>query len=506
MPNYGKQVSDKGGRPRQYRGSAALEKLLGCTTLTAAQRLRLVTRDGPTWAPWTTFLKGLEGEPLTETERATWDQHANLPPRDGKGFPEAVCLVGRRAGKSTIAATLAVNAAVNADPQGHGGLHVVLAAQTESHARRILFGMAQNIVENTPSLAARLTQQPTRGEMVFDSARLITVPCVPSALRGFSAPVIIADELGFFGIEESVEFIRAARPCLATCPGSRLVIISSPGPAAGALYDMVESPGPDTLVWKASADAMNPSLPSDYMERMRIDDPIGYRQEVLAEFVSGVSTLLDPEKIDACARDYKELPPQAGTAYHAFVDPSGGRHDSMTLAIGHTDEEGRAVIDVLRRIEPPFRPADVVAEFAEVCKAYGCRSVEGDSYASALHADLWIEQGLQYQPCKFTRSQLYLAMVGPLAQEQVRYPRDKKLLDELRQLQRNKTKMGREAVDHPRSGSDDAANAVAGCVYQLLRRRSDRWETWFNMIDTHEEAWKKVTGEHAIEDSYVDLH
>jgi hypothetical protein len=54
-----------------------------------------------------------------------------------------------------------------------------------------------------------------------------------------------------------------------------------------------EKPGADTLIWRADAPSMNPSLPRDYLERMKLDDPIGYRQEVLAEFVHGVSTLLD---------------------------------------------------------------------------------------------------------------------------------------------------------------------------------------------------------------------
>jgi hypothetical protein len=37
-----------------------------------------------------------------------------------------------------------------------------------------------------------------------------------------------------------------------------------------------------------------------------------------------------------------ELPPAAGINYTAFVDPSGGSSDSMTLAIAHRDKDGRA--------------------------------------------------------------------------------------------------------------------------------------------------------------------
>jgi len=342
-----------------------------------------------------------------------------------------------------------VLAAVNARPPAHAEQHVVAMAQTETNARRVLFAMAQSITEAELALKRRLIEEPKRGEIAFDTGtRLITTPCVPSSLRGYASPLICLDELGYYGPEESVEAVRAARPCLATVPGSRLVIISSPGPAIGALYDMCEKPGADTLVWRASAPDMNPSLPRDYLERMRVDDPLGYRAEVLAEFVSGVSTLLDPAAIERCARDGGELPPHPGTHYRAFADMSGGRHDAATFAVGHLGADGDAVVDVLRRVEPPFSPADAVDEFVAVARDYCVSKVIGDAYGAALNADLWTERGVRYEPCRFNRSQLYLSLVGPVNQGRVRVPRDATLLRELRQLQRRKTRAGRESVDH----------------------------------------------------------
>ena len=41
-----------------------------------------------------------------------------------------------------------------------------------------------------------------------------------------------------------------------------------------------------------------------------------------------------------------ELPPTWDTAYYAFVDPSGGSQDSMTLAIAH-HHDGTAVLDAV---------------------------------------------------------------------------------------------------------------------------------------------------------------
>jgi hypothetical protein len=49
-----------------------------------------------------------------------------------------------------------------------------------------------------------------------------------------------------------------------------------------------------------------------------------------------------------------------GTSYAAFVDPSGGSLDSMTIAIAHREKDGRAILDAVRERRPPFSPDDVV--------------------------------------------------------------------------------------------------------------------------------------------------
>jgi hypothetical protein len=84
-----------------------------------------------------------------------------------------------------------------------------------------------------------------------------------------------------------------------------------------------------------------------------------------------------------------ELPPIANVAYAAFVDPSGGSADSMTLAIGHAEED-RIIIDAIRERRPPFSPADVVTEFAALLASYGISTVEGDRYGGEWPAErLW---------------------------------------------------------------------------------------------------------------------
>ena len=74
--------------------------------------------------------------------------------------------------------------------------------------------------------------------------------------------------------------------------------------------------------------------------------------------------LLTRETVAACVSPgVRERPPERGRRYVAFVDPSGGSADSMTLAIAHVEGDD-AVLDAVREVIPPFSPEAVVSEFA----------------------------------------------------------------------------------------------------------------------------------------------
>jgi hypothetical protein len=86
------------------------------------------------------------------------------------------------------------------------------------------------------------------------------------------------------------------------------------------------------------------------------------------------------ETVDACVIPGRTELPKSSARHVAFVDPSGGSSDAMTLAIAHTERDV-AVLDALRERKPPFSPEDVVTDFAATLKSYGLTSVTGDRYA-----------------------------------------------------------------------------------------------------------------------------
>jgi hypothetical protein len=158
--------------------------------------------------------------------------------------------------------------------------------------------------------------------------------------------------------------------------------------------------------------------------------------------------------------------------------PAGGTgQDSFTLAIGHRDERGVAILDVVRERRPRFVPAAVIAEYAELLRAYRVNKIEGDKYSLGFHADEWRRHGVHFQTCERTTSENYLAMLPLLLSGRARLLDDMVLRRQLAGLERRVHAQGRETVSHAATASahDDAAAAAAGVLAALSASARDDW-------------------------------
>ena len=97
--------------------------------------------------------------------------------------------------------------------------------------------------------------------------------------------------------------------------------------------------------------------------------------------------------------------PAAGVTYRAFVDPSGGSEDAMTLAIAHktTSPDERVIVDAVREVRPPFSPSAVVDDFAVLLKSYRVSKVVGDHYGGEFVKEPFRRHGISYEVCNQSR-------------------------------------------------------------------------------------------------------
>jgi hypothetical protein len=110
------------------------------------------------------------------------------------------------------------------------------------------------------------------------------------------------------------------------------------------------------LIWHAATRTINPSVPEEFIQRELEKDHARAAAEYLAEFRTDVESFISLEP--GC----RERGPSRQWRYHAFVDPSGGSNDGMTLAIAH--KGNTVILDLVRERRAPFSPEAVVEEFA----------------------------------------------------------------------------------------------------------------------------------------------
>lgn len=447
------------------------------------------------WHNWIAFLGAVDGLTLTADELVSFRTFTGrTTPRPG-GYPEAVAIVGVQSGKSQIAAAMAAFAAIT----GQDGTHALLIAQDQRSALRTLLRYARQPFESRPMFAAEVARDVADTLELRNGVSLSAYPCKPASIRGLRACIAVIDELAFFvatdGRPVDQEMLRAARGRVATT-GGKLIVLSSPYARSGALFDLHrrhygrdESP---VLVWQASAPAMNPTLPADYLARMAQDDPEAYRSEVLGEFRQGVSTFLDADAIAASVENgIRERPCVPGVSYVSFDDPaSGSGADAWTKAIAHREGD-RVVLDVLRAWVPPFNPSGVIAESAALSKAYGLHATCGDRYAPGFVLEGFRAHGITYAPSVQDRSTLYLELLPLLNAGRVRLLDLPDLLRELRGLERRRGAAGRDRIDAPGHQHEDRSNSCAGaCVLAAGRDDPRAAETrrWALSIGADEPA------------------
>lgn len=445
--------------------------------------------SGPSWDHWRALLRAAYALPMTERDRAVFARFTARHTVPQRPTREIWFVVGRRAGKSAIAALVAVYATCCCRYRlapGETGIFMVIAADRKQ--ARVIKRYISGLLRTSPALEVLIAP---KGE-TKDSIRLtngITIEIHTASfrtLRGYTVVGAACDELAFWRDDESAnpdrEILTALRAAMATIPNAMLVCTSSPYARRGELWRMYQrhfgkDDAPVLVVQGASRD-FNPTLDADVVAAAYDDDPAAAAAEFGAEFRRDVESYVSPELLeDLVMTGRRELPPDPTQRYVAFTDPAGGGgSDSYTVAIAHRDASGRAVLDVVREARPPFSPEAVTAEFAALLTAFRISRVAGDRFAGEWPREVWRKHGVQYETATHTKSDLYRDLLPMLSSRSVELLDHPRLIAQLNGLERRTGRSGRDYIDH-RPGAqshDDVANAACGALVALaLTARRD---------------------------------
>lgn len=431
-------------------------------------------RNAATWAGWRAFLAALFALPMDEEALEVYRRHTGRSEPPASPSDEAWLIIGRRGGKSFMMALIATYLATFRDYRAHlqpGERATVMVIAADRRQARVIVRYVSGLLANVPMLR-RMVERETAES--FDLVKQVTIEVGTASFRttrGYTFAAVLADEIAFWRTDDAAEpdyaILDAIRPGMATIPGSVLLCGSSPYARRGALWDAYRRNwGKDgaPLVWKAATREMNPTVRQSVIDQALERDRSSAMAEYMAEFRSDIEDFISLEAVERCVSpEISERAPAPGVRYLAFVDPSGGSNDSMTLAIAHREGD-QAILDAVRERKPPFSPEAVVEEFAGLLRLYGVSRVTGDRYAGEWPREAFRRQGIAYELAAKSRSELYRDLLPVLNSQSANLLDDRTLVAQLVALERRVSRGGREIIDHAPGAHDDRANAVAGAI------------------------------------------
>jgi hypothetical protein len=443
---------------------------------------------GKTWNPWRVVLKAIFALEMTAGERAFFRSIADREPPT-EPCKEVWIIAGRRAGKDSIASLLAANVSAMFIDNGHlrpGERGVVMCLACDRDQARIVLNYTRSYFTGIDLFSGMISKETQYGFELSNGIDIAVATNSFRSVRGRPVLCAILDELAFWRDESSAnpdqETFNAIKPGLASLPGSLVIGISSPYRKSGLLYqkfrDHYGKDDSKILVIKAPTRLLNPLIDQSIIDEAMLDDPAAASAEWMAEFRDDISAFVTREAIDACVSlDVFERARVHGVKYEAFVDPSGGSSDSMTLAISHAQmsrDKARsiAVLDAVREVRAPFNPDDAVAEFAALLKTYGIRLVRGDRYAAEWVTQAFKKAGIEYRPSDLSKSDIYRDFLPRLNSGEVDLLDNARMVSQLLSLERRTARGGRDSIDHPPGGKDDLANAAAGALVYVTSARN----------------------------------
>ena len=418
---------------------------------------------------------------MSADELALYRKHTGREAAPTKAFDEAWLVCGRRGGKSRILALIAVYLACFRDYRPYlapGEVGTIKIMAVDRDQARAIFRFIAGFLRETPALK-RLIARETSDTFELTNRVVIEVGTASfRSSRGYTYIGILCDEIAFWRSDEltnpDTEILRGLRPGLLTIPGAKLLCASSPYARKGALWEHYDRyyarDDAPILIWRGTSVEMNPTIPAAEIAREYEKDAASAAAEYGAEFRSDIESFIGIEAVRACIQpDARERLPDRGYRYYAFVDPSGGSNDAMTLAVAHKAGV-TVVLDAVREIRPPFSPEAVVEEFAKLLRSYRCTLVYGDRYGGEWPREAFHRNSINYLPADKSKSDLYLDFLPLVNSGGVDLLDHDKMLHQLVSLERRTARGGKDSIDHPRGAHDDVANAVAGAVVMAAQQ------------------------------------
>jgi hypothetical protein len=242
---------------------------------------------GSSWKTWRTVERAIFGLPIPEEDLSLFKELTGRDEPPDEPVKEAWIIAGRRSAKSRKAATIGTYlATIGAEVAGWrdtlapGERGVVLIMAIDRKQAQVTLEYAAALFREIPVLRAMVERETAEGLELTNRMALTVLPNDFRAIRGRTLVACIMDEISYWRneltVSPDVEVYRAAKPALATTPGSLMIGISSPYRRAGLLWRKYKrhwGQAGDVLVVRAPTRLLNPKIDEQVIAEAVEDDP-----------------------------------------------------------------------------------------------------------------------------------------------------------------------------------------------------------------------------------------
>lgn len=448
----------------------------------------------PSTPAWRATVRAIYGSPLTDEETALLGRLSGGAGAPEGGSTDFLGVVGRRGGKSSTIARVAVfealygGHAVALEP-GQVGTFAVVCPKREQAAEllRYVAGLA-----GLPSVRPFVDGKPTTDSVLFKTAVAVSVMTADSTTsRGFTYVGLVADELGFWpdgdAAQSDQQILDAMLPGMlpiAGAPPRRFLAITSANLEEGVAWETYRTcfgkRDASSFVVSGTTLDFNPDADRAELAKQQKKRPAAYLREYESVWGGVVeSGFFPPEAVAACttkAGTFK-VAELAQSRLFAAID-AAFISDRFALALARLTDTGIVeIVGVWVWGAPKGQnlSAKTTAEsIATMLIPLGVRTVAADQHAFAPLEERFREAGLYLEQHAWTaqnKPDTYRSFRSDLIDGRVSLPDDAELRKELGAIRAKARKTGGESIE-ARRGHDDRVSAVALAYSRVAHGRN----------------------------------
>lgn len=408
-------------------------------------------------------------------------------------------VVGRRGGKTTLSAMLAIYCAIATNWKQYLQKTPFATVLILSHSREFsdeVLELIRTLIQESPILTRLINKKKknTTSTMnlsvpwvmkdgTIEKSRVqIKVGAASSkTTRGVAACAVLCDEIAFWNLDENLKetdekIMKAVRPATKQFGSKAMIIkLSSPGIKQGVLYNeyskWVDNKLPKNyIVFKAPSWVWNTILPkNEFIIEWELDED-GFDTEYRANFVDSLSNFILPEMVDlAVMHGVNFQAPQVENKeikYFAAIDAAYKKDRFTFSVVGHT---GNRITQFVSKgwegtKKKPVQAKEVAKYIRQICKEFDIPFVAADQYSFQPLKEIFEDFGITLEEYSFNptfKKKIYFNLKKLVHSQQIDLLDNNIQTKEIKELVVEQTSAGSIKIGHPAGGTDDFADSLA---------------------------------------------